>query len=214
MFDKVNNKLERAKYCVENLKGLGLGSQPWRAHLDCFFFEIISAKDLFLQEINDKYQLGLPRDDATKIPKLKRQLNDRATLESDSLIWPRLLEVIKSIEKKLCEKGSWLWTLNNYRNSATHRDLLHIGFEAEIPAGKDLFDRIRRGEVTIRPIFKGQEKEIPPDVPKVVVPLKSYLFKDPEDISQGNADIEVIPYCEQALDNMRDFLDKLYSKLS
>jgi hypothetical protein len=68
--------------------------------------------------------------------------------------------------------------------------------------------------VTIRPIFKGQEKEIPPDVPKVVVPLKSYLFKDPEEISQGNADIEVIPYCEQALDNMRDFLDKLYSKLS
>ena len=214
MFDKVNTKLERARYCLENLKSLGIGSQSWRANLDCFFFEVISAKDLFLQEINDKYLLGLPRDDATKIRKLKKQLEDKAAFEIDSLIWPQLLEVVKSIEIKLCEKGSWLWKLNNYRNSATHRDLLAIGYEAEIPVDKDLFSKMQRGEVTIRPIFEGQEKEIPPDVPKVVVPVKSYLFKDPEDRSQGNADIEVIPYCEQALHNMREFLEKLNPKFS
>jgi len=77
MFEKVNKKLERAEYCLENLKTLGLGSQPWRANLDCFFFEIISAKDFFLQAINDKYGLGLERDEATCIPKLKRRLSDK-----------------------------------------------------------------------------------------------------------------------------------------
>lgn len=219
MFAGVNEKLERAGYFLNNLKTLAQDAggftyiktdkqQAMRANLDGFFFEVISAKDFFLQGINDRYGAVLPKDKATDIGQLKGWLSDANAFGA-----------VTSIEKLLSKRDSWLWRLNNYRNAATHRELLHMGHEVEVPpieVEKDVFDKIRQRGSVIKPIFAGQEKEIPPDVPKVNIPrenIKTYLFKDPEDPSQGNADIEVIPYCEQSLKQMTEFLEKLYSKL-
>ena len=180
MFTGVNKKLERAAYCLDNLKAMAKDSggfahikqgQAMRANLDCFFFEVMSAKDFFLQAINDGYA-NLPKDEATQIDKLKRCLR--------CLKHANVLKAVESIEKELSNKTSWLWRLNNYRNSATHRELLHLAHEASTSV-------------------KG---------------VKTYLFADPEDPSKGNADIEVIPYCEQSLARMRGFLEELYTKLT
>ena len=223
MFIGVYEKLERAGYFLNNLKTLAedAGGFPYikkrqelRANLDAFFFEIISAKDFFLQGINDYYGLGLRKQEATDIAQLKRCIECKGESKAS--------EVVVSIEKQLSNKDTWLWQLNNYRNSATHRELLHLGFEANITyeVDKASFDKIKQemeqGKIVIKPIFEGQEKSIPPDVPRVDVPrenIKTYLFKDPEDSSQGNAAMEVIPYCEQSLEQMRKFLDGLHSQL-
>ena len=226
MFDEVNKKLERAAYCLENLKALASDAeakgfafvapdkqQEMRANLDCFFFELISAKEFFLQKINDRYGAGLSKKQATEIDQLKCRLSDE-----------NAKDVVTQIEKLLSNENSWLWTLNNYRNSATHRELLHLGIEAKVTSiidDKHLFDKIKKaqleGALVLRPIFEGQEKEIPPGIkrlPPTRESVKVYLHNDPEDPSQGNMDIEVIPYCEQSLERMRDFLMELCSKLS
>lgn len=129
MFKGVSEKLERANYFLNNLETLaeeagalahvgGYKFQGMRANLDGFFFEIVSAKDFFSQGINDKY-VGLPKDEATHRGKLKRVLRDKNVKNA--------LDVVAKIEGKLYDdKGSWLWKLNNYRNSATHRELLHF----------------------------------------------------------------------------------------
>ena len=234
MFIGVYEKLERASYCLNNLKTLATDADGFpyiqqdkqremRTNLDCFFFELISAKDFFLQGINDKYTLGLSRREATYIDKLTGKLKLPEQKEVS-----KVLDTIKELldktklkphQKLQDDEKSWLWRLNNYRNSATHRDLLPLGHEVEYPpitVDRAQFDKIKKGEVYTRLITEEQAKEIPPDVPRVKVPpenIKTYLFKDPEDSSQGNADIEVIPYCEKSLKQMRDFLADLYSKL-
>jgi hypothetical protein len=121
-------------------------------------------------------------------------------------------------QKLLDDQDSWLWRLNNYRNSATHRELLSLGHVANITelVDKDLLAKIQQGKLMIKPVYKGEERRIPPGVPRVNVPrenIKTYLFKDPEDPSKGNADMEVIPYCEQSLAQMKELLERLYSEL-
>ncbi len=228
MFDEVNKKLERAAYCLRNLKALESDAnargfafvapdrqQEMRANLDCFLFEIVSAKDFFLQGINDSCRVGLPKNEATiDLGELRRRLEQKDRNAS---------KVVERIQRLLSRKSSWLWRLNNYRNSSTHRELLHLGIEADVTwtiGDKGLFDKMKKAQVegtlSLRPIFKGRENEIPPDTPRLLPTredVKTYLFKDPEDPSQGNMDIEVIPYCEQSLQRMRGFLEQSYSKL-
>lgn len=180
MFDGVVRKLERAEYFLQHLKDLreeygslasvGRRQQEMRATLDGFFFELVSAKDFFLQGVNDKF-VQLPRDEATQISKLKNCLDCRSAIEA--------LGVVKQLEKKLSDPSSWLWEINNYRNSATHRELLPLG------------------------LVWSSDTEM----------VRTYLFKDPENPSQGNAEVEVIPYCEQSLDKMKRLLENLYSQL-
>jgi hypothetical protein len=172
VFKKVSTKLERAEYFLDQIQSIAIGTQPWRACLEAFFFELISAKDFFLQELNDKYALGLERDEATRIELIKRCLSCKR--------YSPELEVIRSIEKEMSNQNSWFWKLNNYRNSATHRELLSLGYEASTD-----FDHVH-----------------------------AYLFEDPEDISKGNMRTEVIPYCEQSLDAVKNYFEGLYSKLS
>jgi hypothetical protein len=224
MFEGVSKKLERAGYFLNNLKTLAEEAgvlahvkqdkqQGIRASLDGFFFEIISAKDFFLQGINDKYA-GLAKNEATDMRQLKICLKCKDASNA--------LEAVKSIEKELSDKDSWLWKLNNYRNSATHRELLPLGHDAKIHqvVDRETFEKIRqdmaKGTLVIKPRFEGEEKSIPPNVPRVDVKpenIKTYLLKDPGDPSQGNADMEVIPYCEQSLEKMTGFLKGLYSQL-
>lgn len=118
MFDPVDKKLERAQYFLDQIKALALGAPSWRACLDGFFFELISAKDMFLQSIADKYKAGLKRDEATNFARLKTAL----VLDS------QVCDVIEDVERKISNTTTWLWNINNYRNCATHRELLNFGF--------------------------------------------------------------------------------------
>jgi len=229
MFAGVNEKLKRAEYFLNNLRALADGftraekQQEMRANLDGFFFEIISAKDFFLQGINDNYGLGLPKKQATNTARLIGKLGERNLNNALNMVTSikKLLneENLRPEQKLLDDQDSWLWRLKNYRDSATHRELLHFGHKAEIGFATDdreLFEKIRQGRAVIKPILEGQKRKITPGVPKLDVQrknIKTYLFKDPEDSSQGNADIEVIPYCEQSLTRMKEFLNKLYSDL-
>ena len=231
MFPGVYEKLERVGYFLNNLKALAKDAggfpyitkrQEMRANLDGFFFEIVSAKDFFLQGINDEYGLGLSRRKATDIGRLigKLKLPNQNNVKNVLDKIKELLDETKlqPQQKLLDDEKSWLWRLNNYRNSATHRELLHLGTVATIDLtdNKALFDKIKQDKVVIKPILEGQEKAIPPDVTRVDIPpdkVKAYLFRDPEDSSQGNADIEVIPYCEQSLEHMSEFLESLYYQL-
>ena len=177
MFEAVTKKLERTEYFLNNIKDMALASgglphvkatdqNKLRANLDAFFFELLSSKDIFLQRVNDKYA-HLRRKDGTKIGILKPHL----------VGYPNALAVVEAIEKEMSQ-GTWLWILNNYRNAATHCELLGFHYEA------------------------GRSSHV-----------EAYLHKNPEDPSQGHADIEVIPYCEQSLSKMKAFLDERYSQL-
>ena len=95
---------------------------------------------------------------------------------------------------------------------------LHLGHTAKftIKVDKDTFKKMQQGKFVIKPIYEGEERDIPPGTPRVNIPrenIKTYLFKDPEDPAKGNADIEVIPYCEQSLTRMKELLARLYSEL-
>jgi len=220
MFAGVNEKLECAGYLLNNLKTLAedagglhnlkLNKQhEMRANLDGFFFEVISAKDFFLQGINDHYGLGLPKDDATKIPELKCALSNMSVPQNVS-------EVVKSVEKRLSRRNSWLWRLNNYRNSATHRELLHYWNITEGPTFL-----VREGEKPQFQIVLDSETKNPTHVRRVDIvsedyafkDTKMYLFADPEDSAKGKANMEIIPYCEQSLAQMKELLERLYSEL-
>jgi len=231
MFAGVNEKLECARYFLDNLKSLaedarGLHNikmdkqQEMRANLDGFFFEIISAKDFFLQGINDRYGLGLEKDKTTKISqlkgKLKGRLSDLENPPTDVNALEKALQLVTSIGKFLDTKGSWLWRLNNYRNSATHRELLRYWYITEGPTVP-----VKEGEEPQFQIILDAGTKVPTQLKRIDIPsenykfgeTKTYLFADPEDPSKGNADMEIIPYCEQSLTQMRELLERLNSEL-
>jgi hypothetical protein len=191
MFEGVDKKLERATYCLQNLRTLASDAegfahiprekqQAMRANLDCFFFEIISAKDFFLQGIYDACSVTSLKRHQVNESKLIAHLPDGKAKQVVTKICDLLDDSNLRPEQKLQDdKYSWLWRLNNYRNSATHRELLHMGYVAGTTLGR----------------------------------VEVHLFKDPEDSEQGNIDTEVIPYCEQSLEKMTRFLRELYSQL-
>ena len=134
VIEKVHTKLERAEYFLRNMKALAeeVGGFPYiqkrqevRANLDGFFFEIISAKDFFLQGINDLYKLNIPKDKATNISVLKHSLEKNGKVNA--------IKVVSRIDKAICRKNTWFWKLNNYRNAATHKELLQFGSVATVP---------------------------------------------------------------------------------
>ena len=145
MFEGVNKKLELANYFLNNLKNLADNAggftyikmdkrNEMRANLDGFFFEIISAKDFFLQGINNQYGLQFKRkQDATDTYQIICQL--RAKNAGGAL--KNAIKVLESIHRRLTKKGRWLWQLNNYRNSATHRELIHFSTEVKIESITD-----------------------------------------------------------------------------
>ena len=133
MFDSVSKKLKMAQCFLDNLKGLAndaggfahIGSSKRieaDANLDGFFFELISAKDFFLQEVNRKLKLGLKSKEVSEDSLLRRNMPQSAE------------EQVKKIKDKLSDDSTWLWRINNYRNCATHRWLFQRGFVASSEA--------------------------------------------------------------------------------
>jgi len=223
MFAAVNVKLGRAGYFLNRIKTLQQDisnfavidrskEQEFRANLDGFFFEIISAKDFFLQAINDTYKLGLRKNNATDISRLKCQLGFSVLRksQSDMKSLKNAFKVVESLERLLSDKGSWLCRLNNYRNSATHREILMEVHNIILPPMGDK----KSSKIALQ--FPGQVVKTAYGEQKVDVPeenLKICLLENPDEPSKGHADIEVIPYCEESLTRMKGLLERLYSEL-
>ncbi len=176
MFQSVEDKLEAAKYSVDSLKylegqsgGVLASANPIivTALLDAFLFEVIAAKNFFLQEINDAFAAGLSRKD------VKEQV-----LLCNAKLPNQAKEQVKELWRLLSDSNFWLWRLNNYRNAAAHRNII----------GKKIV------------LILGGAKEI-----------RLFLSADPYDPSSKPTDKEIIPYCEESLTQMKDYLQRLYS---
>ena len=126
-FSSVNRKLLRARYFLEQMKQERLVTDGWLANLDGFFFEIISSKDFFLQAVNDQCKLNLTKRQATKTEKLMRELENKGYYAAS--------KSIRVIDTDLKNETSWLFRLNNYRNSATHREITNVLIEVNIGSG-------------------------------------------------------------------------------
>jgi hypothetical protein len=216
MFEGVSKKLDLAGYFLNNLRLLAKKAGGFAhinvnkkheviANLDGFLFEIISAKDFFIQGINEYFHLGIAGKEVSE----------------DELITCRSLpsnakDVVKKIKGLLSREKTWLWRLNNYRNSATHRELVHFWHVSDGP-----IIEVREGEEPQFQIILDHETKAPRYLRRIDIPgdvyefkdLGTYLYKDPEDQSKGRLDIGIIEYCEQSLDKMKKLLENLYAEL-
>jgi hypothetical protein len=232
MFEGAERKLSLAEYFLNNLRALAKEAGGFAhirvnkkheviANLDGFLFELISAKDFFISGIIDLYKPQLPQN--IKITQKKRLIEELKARQLDEAAG--VMEIIDQLldrsrlntEQKLQDdEKSWLWRLNNYRNSATHRELVHFWHVSNGPTIE-----LREGEEPQFQIILDPKTKAPRYLRRIDVPsdvyefkdLGTYLYKDPEDPSQGNAEVEVIPYCEQSLDKVRRLLENLYSQL-
>ena len=124
-----------ARYFLNNLKSLAdeagsfahIGSSKRieaDANLDGFFFELISAKDFFLQEVNRKFNSWLKSKEVSEGKLLSLNIPQNAK------------EQVEKIQVKRSDDSTWFWRINNYRNVATHRRLFQWGFVASSEAEK------------------------------------------------------------------------------
>ena len=136
MFDEVEAKLQQAEYFLDRLKTLVAEAGGFarieklrerEAALDGFFFEVIAAKDFFLQQMNKQHNLGL-RSTEVNESRLRWLLTHYGLQNA--------LEQVKKIEALLSDKNSWLWRLNNYRNVMAHRHGLQKAHKLELPSGQ------------------------------------------------------------------------------
>ena len=129
MFDSVCKKLKMAQYFLDSLKTMADDAGGFAhvesskrieadANLDGFFFELISAKDFFLQEVNKKFNSCLESKKVTEDNLLLLNIPQSSK------------EQVKKIKEKLSDDSTWLWRINNYRNVASHRRLFPRGFVA------------------------------------------------------------------------------------
>jgi hypothetical protein len=229
MFEGAERKLSLAEYFLNNLKALAKEAggfsyirvdkrNEMSANLDGFLFEVISAKDFFLQGVSKHY--GLQFDKKQDTPDTSQILQRLRAKDDVSL--NNVIEVVDALHRRWTKRGRWLWRLSNYRNAATHRELIHFGHEAKVKITVDkgefkkmqelaVEDKLKVKLITEQDKSKLGHSAIARRIEGVAV--KTYLFKDPEDPSQGNVEVEVIPYCEQSLDKVRRLLENLYSHL-
>lgn len=117
--DRVNFKLFAAEQHLNTLREIEknyggiMGNRRVYAEMeiDCFFAQIIGAKDSLLVQINEKLGLGLPIEEA-KIQNLNPKL--KSINQRDLLIELNTLS----------QPGNWLWLLNELRNHSLHREML------------------------------------------------------------------------------------------
>jgi hypothetical protein len=118
--DRPNFKLYAAEQHMNNLKDIekrygtimGKGRIYAEMEIDCFFAQIMGAKDSLLVQINEKLKLGLPID-MVELGLINNKLN--------SINKGNLLEGLN----KITQKDSWLWLLNELRNHSMHRKMLN-----------------------------------------------------------------------------------------
>ena len=107
-------KLNGADYFLRQLYGLtirpaqlGLPNLAFNLrhwYLDAFFFELMSAYDVLIQELNVIYECGIDSDDSQILRKVKQKLPED------------LRNIIENERKK-----DWFKRLQQYRNTVSHR---------------------------------------------------------------------------------------------
>jgi hypothetical protein len=84
------------------LPELAFNLRHW--YLDAFFFELMSAYDVLIQELNVIYECGVDSDDPRILHKVKKKLpNDLCTIIEDE------------------RQTDWFKRLQEYRNTVSHR---------------------------------------------------------------------------------------------
>jgi hypothetical protein len=81
--------------------------------IDCFFAQIIGAKDSLLVKINEKFDLNIPINEVnldTVYRKLKRIGRG---------------DLLLDLKRMADDKESWFWLLNELRNHSIHRNILN-----------------------------------------------------------------------------------------
>jgi hypothetical protein len=114
--DRVNFKLFAAEQHLSTLRDIEkncggiMGRRLVYAEMeiDCFFAQIIGAKNSLLVQINDKLELGLPIEEA-EIKNLNPKLK---SLNTEYLL--------ADLNKLSSQTGSCLWLLNELRNHSLH----------------------------------------------------------------------------------------------
>ncbi len=119
-------KLDGSDYFCRQV--LGAASMPYdlglsllahrhlKWHLDAFFFELMSAYDTLLQELNIvyAYDLGLKPDNVRWNERIKNKFMEKLPEE--------IFKYVKETRKK-----DWFYKIRNYRNTATHHYLVPTG---------------------------------------------------------------------------------------
>ena len=99
---------------IEKNYGGNLGQRRVYAEMeiDCFFAQIIGAKDSLLVQINEKLGLGLSIQNA-KVENINPKLK---SLNKEYLL--------ADLNELSSQTGSWLWLLNGLRNHSLHRAMI------------------------------------------------------------------------------------------
>ena len=80
--------------------------------IDCFFAQIIGAKDSLPVQINEKLGLAIPH----------KKVDLDSVYDKKPIKKEHLLADLKTMA---CQKGSWFWLLNELRNRSMHRAMLN-----------------------------------------------------------------------------------------
>lgn len=119
--DRIQFKLWSAKkhldklVKIENNYGGIMGKNRIYAEdeLDCYFAQILGARDALLMLINEKFDLGLSEKDV-ELGSINRELKSIGKQN-----------IIDKLNKLSSDTTSWYWILNELRNKSIHRSILN-----------------------------------------------------------------------------------------
>ncbi|MGC1131364.1 MAG: Cthe_2314 family HEPN domain-containing protein [Nitrososphaeraceae archaeon] len=80
--------------------------------LDCYFAQIIGAKDSLLMLINERLKLNIQEDEVT-LKTINEELEKRNNQD-----------IIYDLNRLNCDKSSWYWILRKLRNRSIHVSIL------------------------------------------------------------------------------------------
>jgi len=114
-------KIDYAKLMLEELcqrsPRAGRSDSFERAHEEAVLFHVIGAKDAFLQEMNEYYNLGLKRSNVTE-----------KTLSNALKTKGKTCQALEELDLLKTDEYSWLSKANLLRNHGTHRGKLYRTF--------------------------------------------------------------------------------------
>ena len=121
--DRTDSKLRYAVIHFEELEGVDRRGEDFdRSHQESFLFHLHGVRDAFLQELNIKFDCGLPIHQVDK----KRLNNVLGKKEIES----KALAKLNELES---DEDSWLTCINEMRHHSPHRNSIprvyHVGGE-------------------------------------------------------------------------------------
>jgi len=89
--------------------------------LDCYFAQIIGARDALLMLINEKLNLKICKKDV-KLESINSELKKKGKKQN----------IMKRLNKLSSDTTSWYWILNELRNKSIHRSILKADCSPDI----------------------------------------------------------------------------------